>query len=445
MNCTEAVSHYVADSNKKTQLPESLNKSKYCVLDWIANVFAGMNEHGTQKVANLSNYFGDREQCTVVGFHYRFPLLVAALVNGTSASALDFDDIVSYEPGHTTATVVAASLALGEQRRIGGRQLLSAIICGVQVMNSIGAAIMPLHYKIGWHNTSTMGHFGAVAACASVLQLNDAQVRHALGIVSSSVAGTQDNFGTMTKPFHSGKSAMNGAMAALLAETSFSGNDAILDGGFLEKYTPEINRDKLIDFLNGPDLIDTLRFKQFPCGVATHPAIIAVKRIKSRTQVTPDQIESIDVSVYPNAFQCAIIRHPKTGLEGKFSMYYVIARTLLFGNVDVGSFSDAAVGVEELRPVIDKITLHERVEYQDTRSTTVTICKTDATTITETVNMLQEMADREAQNNLVIEKYENVLASFMDKENVESLQSTVWNLENVTDINSLTLHMRELL
>lgn len=444
MNYTEMVAEYVHESSGQKYDSGSVEAAQYCILDWISTVFSGLEEMGTRKVFDLKQHFGDAEQCSILGSSGKFPLLMAPLVNGASASALDYDDIVSYEPGHVTATVVTSCFSLGEYERVTGIGFINAIICGIQVMNSIGAAIMPRHYRIGWHNTSTMGHFGSAAGCASILNLDIPQARNALGIVASNVSGTHENFGTMTKPFHSGKAAMNGLLSVLLARKGFDASDSILDNGFLEKYSPEVERAKIEEMLKGDFLVKSVRFKEFPCGVATHPAILAVKRLMCSRSFALEEIERIEAHVYPNAYQCAAIRYPKTGLEGKFSIYFCIAYTFLYGDVDAQTFSNSAVNEERVRKLIEKIELIENKEYQESRSTKIILKTKSGKECAEEVNMVEELSNKSVQKDLVMNKVDKVLGDFMKEDRIRELKDIVFSLADIDDVNVLAEKLRDL-
>jgi len=157
-------------------------------------------------------------------------------VNGIGIHADDYDDTqlavaedrVYGLLTHPTATALAAALATSEAAGRSGQELMSAYHAGVEVECKIAEAIAPRHYDEGFHSTGTCGAIGAAAAAAKVAGLNPAATRRALGIAASEAGGLRENFGTMTKPFHAGRAAESGVVAADLAKAGWTAAEQIL-------------------------------------------------------------------------------------------------------------------------------------------------------------------------------------------------------------------------
>src|SRR5262245_9024419 len=174
------------------------------------------------------------------------PVELAALANGASGHAMDYDDTqLSTTPDrtfglltHPTVPAVSAALAVAELVRASGAAFLEAFLVGVEVECKIAEAIDPSHYRRGFHSSGTIGTFGAAAAAAKLLKLNADQVGHTLTVASSLSSGIRVNFGSMTKPLHVGRAGENGVFAAELAARGFTGGDAGLDGpwGFFQVF-----------------------------------------------------------------------------------------------------------------------------------------------------------------------------------------------------------------
>ena len=435
---TDIVTNYIYKGKDREFKDASVEMAKYCFMDWMAAVVSGIDEECTIKARKLYELLGNEAQSSVIGQLKKYSVASAAMINGVAASAIDYDDIVSYEPGHVTAAVISSSFALAEYGKSSGKELINAIITGIQVMNSVGAALMPLHYKTGWHNTGTMGHFGALAGCGTLIELTEEEVRNGLGIISSYVSSTHDNFGTMAKPLHSGKAAMSGVTSSLLAKDGFTASEEIFDGLFLEKYSPEVDRERMTEFLEGDDIIKLVRFKGYPCGVATHPSIMAVRSIMEEDRIAIEDIESIDAHVYPTAFQCAAIRHPQTGLEGKFSIYYCIAHTLVNGNVTLDSFTDDNVKDQKIIDIIGITNLHERKDFLESRGTLIEMKLKDGSVVSREVHMKSAFEDIEGQKKMVSEKFLSTLERIVDKGTAAELKDLVMNMEIIKDVNIIS-------
>ena len=217
----------------------------------------------------------------------------AALLNGTSGHALDWDDTQLATSAdrifglltHPTVPPLAAALAIGERQRVSGRQFLEAFLTGFEVECKIAEAIHPSHYKKGFHSSGTVGTFGATAAAAKLLGLDADKTAHALAIAASTAAGIRVNFGTMTKPLHVGRAAQNGVVAAELAARGFTGGKDALDPpwGFFQVFShgDGFDADRIVGKLGNPHTIvwPGVSIKPYPCGVLGHPTMDAMRRL----------------------------------------------------------------------------------------------------------------------------------------------------------------------
>ncbi len=215
--------------------------------------------------------------------------LDAAFVNATASHALDFDDCTTTIGGHPSAPLIAPIMSLSEEIGASGQQVIEAYVAGYEIMSRLADMVMPEHYTIGWHPTSTMGVFGAAVACSRLLGLSQAQLAAALAIVPSLVAGTKANFGTQMKPLQVGAAARNGLFAAKLAA---AGCDAMLDSidgdiGFFTLFNNGIRHPLDGDLDSEAQwriLNPGIAIKQHPCCGSTHSAIDAALALHHHTR-----------------------------------------------------------------------------------------------------------------------------------------------------------------
>jgi 2-methylcitrate dehydratase PrpD len=187
------------------------------ILDGLACAVAGRDERVTRELRGFALEQGSHPRATLWGSGERVSPALAALVNGAAAHALDFDDVSWAMNGHPTVPLLPAAFASAEALGCSGEDLLRAYVVGFEVEARLGQALGKPHYERGWHATSTLGVFGATAASAVLLGLDEAGLRRAFGIALSRAAGTRANFGTDTKPLHAGLAARAGLEAAELA------------------------------------------------------------------------------------------------------------------------------------------------------------------------------------------------------------------------------------
>ncbi|MBN9428765.1 MAG: MmgE/PrpD family protein [Burkholderiales bacterium] len=203
---------------RPADVPEDvIGTAKACLLDTLGVALLGAQEDATRILRELLAEFGDRPQATIVGAGAKTSVPNAALIKGTAAHALDFDDMHIAASMHPSAPVIPAALAMAEHLAAGGRDTLTAIALGMEVELRLGVCVNPAHYERGWHATATLGRFGAAAAAGHLLKLNPHQMAMAIGLAGTQAAGLKEVFGTMAKPLHAGQAARDGVLAALLA------------------------------------------------------------------------------------------------------------------------------------------------------------------------------------------------------------------------------------
>src|SRR5215468_11819457 len=219
-----------AASWRREDIPEPARELvRQCVLDYFGVALAGAGDELVRLLIDEMNESGGAPQASIIGHELRLPALSAALVNGAAGHALDYDDVNMAMPGHPSVAILPGLLALAEQRRSSGRDLVTAFVAGYETACRIGMALQPGHYNLGFHSTGTVGAFGAAAACARLLGLDAEATAMALGIAGTQAAGLKSQFGTMCKPFHAGKAAQNGLLAARLAARGFSSRSDIIE------------------------------------------------------------------------------------------------------------------------------------------------------------------------------------------------------------------------
>lgn len=347
--------------------PELAAAVSLVLTDTVAAMLAG----GRSELAEpLLLYAGRHASPTaaqgIVGFPaLRVPAEHAAFVNGVLGHAIDFDDTVSSMPGHPSSIVLAALLSALDGSPCRGIDFVMAFAVGHEVAVRLGQAIGMGHYNRGWHSTGTIGVFGALAAVARLRGLSTEQTVAALGIATSASAGIRANFGTMTKPLHSGFAAGSGLRAALLAEDGVTGSDQALFGtnGYLELYGTEAsNADLLPAALGQPFVLvePGVTLKKYACCFATHRAIDAMEQIRKDVPVfDAADVESVVARVAPGVSRPIPYSRPRTGFEARFSMEYVLAVGALDGDFGLGAFSDEAVRRPAIVELLERVSMVE--------------------------------------------------------------------------------------
>ena len=332
--------------------------AKTAIMDTLGVSLAGGTEESARVMGRLALEEHARQESTVYGQRFKSSALQAAMVNGTAAHAHDFDHSF-VRGGQPTSPIIPAIFALAEARGSSGRQILEAYVAGVEVVARLIFAVTGAGGG-GWHANGTLGVFGASAGCAKLLGLKTAEIETALAIAASMGSGLTANFGTMTKPLHVGLAARNGVLSARLAQSGFTANPQVLEAknGFFDSYyqtgKPDI---RVFDDLGTRYALEQygVRFKPYPCGGLTHSAIYATIRLRDEHNITADSVDHIVVAVPADTAEPLVYRVPANGLEGKFSMPYLIARALIDGNVALEAFTDEAVRDANVRQLLQRV------------------------------------------------------------------------------------------
>jgi 2-methylcitrate dehydratase PrpD len=348
---TRGLARFITASRYE-DLPEPVrHEAKRTLLNWTGCAIGGSHHETVAKaLAALAPFFG-AAQATLLGRRERADALHAALLNGISSHVLDFDDTHIETAIHLAAPVAPVILALAEHRGANGRDLINALVIGIETELRVGMAVTPAHYQAGWHITGTAGVFGSAAAAGRMLGLNEQQMCWALGLAAAQPVGLQEMFGSMTKSFHPGRAAQNGLTAALLAGAGYTASERALEArrGWLNVMSTACNYGAFAP--EGWEILNN-SYKPFACGLVVHPVIDGCLRLRGKNALAADAIDRIEVAVHPRVLDVTAIADPKTGLEGKFSVNHAAAVAIVEGAAGERQFSDEAVrapAIAELR------------------------------------------------------------------------------------------------
>lgn len=290
--------------------------------------------------------------------------VAAALVNGTAAHALDWDDVSPGSAMHPSAVLIPALMAYADGSEVSGRALVAAYGIGAAAFRAVAQALPRLeHYRRGWHTTSTVGRLAAVAALANVSHLDEEATHNAFGLCASMAGGTLANFGTMTKPLHAGLAARDALMAVQLSAEGFTANPEQLEapGGFFEIFGggDSARLARLSGQLEAwrAQWSEDWAQKRYPACYATHRAIDAVLHL--RTEAAGRIPCQIEVVVEPGGLRPLRMRPPSTGTEAKFHLGYVLAVAYLRGDVRLDDFTDSAVYDAATQELLATVSAHE--------------------------------------------------------------------------------------
>ena len=460
MSVTQALAQFIVNGTYN-DLPEAaVVAAKRGILDFIAVTLAGSCEPVAQKVQDYARQTNCSDQATVMNGKFKTSACLAALANGAMAHAMDYDDVIHVPPfwlGHPSVAILPAVLAVAEMKDLSGQEVILAYCQGIETYVKTSLYCGDTPYRNGWHNTSYIGTMAAAGAAARLLKLNEIQTRRAFGIAASLACGVRQNFGTMTKPLHAGIAARNGVEAALLATADFTADENIFEAplGFRNVFTAD-HRDTTQNIPFGNDTITPEEFanrlgnpwniaspgvsyKLCPSCRATHFGMEAALQYRERYTVDPELISEIECHV-PNHMESVLTYHaPQKGLEGKFSLEYVLARTLLSGTPGINDFTDERVNQPEIKELIKKI---KWVSFEPEAGSfgipEYIVKMKDGTEFCTKVEFPKGEPENPVTDDVLGGKYQDCAGVVFEGETRDQIRDLVMKLEQMEHISQLT-------
>jgi 2-methylcitrate dehydratase PrpD len=352
---TQQLAEFV--SSLQTVPQEAVETAKRGFIDCVGVMFAGRNEPVAQILLEEGLYSERKES------HIHFDRGMtsssdAALLNGTAAHALDYDDVGI--DGHPSVVLVPAILAEGERLGVSGAELTTAYVAGYEVWAELSSRDKDPHHGKGWHPTAVFGALGAAAAASRLARLDAKRTQHALGIAASMSAGLVANFGSMTKPFQAGRAAQSGITAARLAGAGMTSSPDALEhkGGLLAAFSPRGNArpDGAIKAGREWHILKLgLNVKRYPVCYALHRSIDGLLNLKEKNTISPETVQEIELKI--GKLQAGVLRHsrPQTGLDAKFSAEFAAAASVVAGRVGLNELTDEFVRRKEVQSLFPKV------------------------------------------------------------------------------------------
>lgn len=368
----EQLTRYVADficTTKVSDLPqEVVALGKKHILDGLGLALSGGASHcGGLVRQHLGDLNLGTGPATVIGTRLKVAPRFAAFANGVGIHADDYDDTQLAVASdrvyglltHPTAPALPAALAMAEALGSSGAQAMLAYHLGVEVECKISEAINPRHYQTGFHSTATCGTFAAAAAASRLMGLDEETTSRALSIAGSQSAGLRENFGTMTKPFHAGRSSESGVAAAQFASYGWTATDKILEAprGFFSAAGGGYDANAIAGKLGKPWTFTEpgISIKPHPSGSLTHPGMTEMARLIRENGIQAKDVVRVRVGTNHNMPNALIHHRPRNELQAKFSMEFCMAILLLEGRAGLNEFTDEVVLRPDVQKMIEKV------------------------------------------------------------------------------------------
>jgi 2-methylcitrate dehydratase PrpD len=413
-----------------------------CLIDWLGCTVAGSATPESRRVRAGIDALDPNGSgaALIVGTPQRASAGYAALANGIAAHVLDFDD--TFNPDRTTihgsAPLWPAIAAAGALAPSSGRAAVEAFVAGFEVQTRVAIAAGPGHYDIGWHVTGTVGHIGAAVATARLLGLSPEQTLAALGTGATQSAGMKVVYGSMGKSLHAGKAAMDGLLSGFLARDGFTSSTAPVEGhrGFLHLFSPDAAPQRAVEQLGETWYLPRDGFKPYACGSLTHPSAQALLELRSEHNLTAADVASVDAYVHDYVKTTTGLPEPRTGLEGKFSIYHVLAVALADGAAFLDQFTDQRVADPELAEVRERVLVHtDPGQHKDSARVVLTL--RDGRTLEHNVGHNLGTPDNPMTDQQLEDKFLALASPVLGPAGAERVAETCWNMLDLGDVQTL--------
>ena len=451
---------YVADfivSTRASDIPADVaHLGKRSILDGLGLALAGAASETGRIIRRYldSLVIASDSGSTVIGGDSLLPARFAAFANGASIHADDYDDTqlaiakdcVYGLLTHPTAPALPAVLALAERVRLDGRAMTTAYQIAVEVECKIAEAILPRHYQQGFHSTATCGAIGAAAGASRLLELDREATRRALSLAASQAGGLRENFGTMTKPFHAGRAAESGVVAAELAALGFTASPVGLeaDRGFFRAAGGGYSADMIDGKLGNPwtFAFPGVSIKPHPSGSLTHPGMSVMLDLIQRHDLRPERVKRVAVGTNHNMPNALIHHRPRNELQAKFSMEFCMAILLIERKAGLEQFTDAVVNRPDVQALLQRVDfgVHPDAEAAgfDKMTTIVEVEQDDGSTVKGSADFgkgspANPMSDDELEKKFV----ECATWGGLDRSRARRIIDLAWRIDELENLDGL--------
>ena len=408
---------------------------KLSLIDTTAVAVAAREEPLVQSLLSSHSPNARSEGVALFGGGPQFDVMTAALINGSMAHALDYDDTLPWFQGHPSVVLWGAILPLAQNLGCTGKQAMEAYLVGLEVGCLLSQYMGNEHYAAGWHGTATIGRNAATAACCRLLGLTTEQTVNALGISGTNSAGFKTSFGTMCKPFHSGSAARGGVEAALMAQAGFTGSSEVFESKLgMKGLMAGVGSDKvgLAHLSHHP--VEKLVFKYHAACHCTHAPIDIIMASSVAYGFRANDIADIKVHCSQISMDAAGNPDPKTGLDAKFSIAYAMSSALIKNDTGIANFTDDQVDDPEVRSLMSRVSVEVDEALEGLR-TTCAITLSSGETYTDTQDPNDHTVPIDDQTAKLVGKFRSALKTLMAEDQIEVLRDAIEGFDRLETVD----------
>ena len=435
---TQILAKYVATHPSRGWDDAVDHEAHRTFMNWVGCAVGAAKHESAEAALGGVRMLQPAPQSSVLGRTDKVDMASAALVNGITSHTFDFDDTHLKTIIHPAGPVASAVLALAEVTGASGRQLIDALVLGIDVACRIGNCIYPDHYDRGWHITGSTGSVGAAAACARLMGLDEKHTAWALGIAASQPVGMREQFGSMTKPFHPGGAARAGLTSALLAKHGYTASPKALEAprGYIQTVSLKRDWNEITGELGKRFEISFNTYKPFACGIVIHPTIDAATQLRDKG-VKAEDVERVELRVHSLVLELTGKKEPQDGLQAKFSVYHGFAAGLIFGRAGETEYDDHIVTRDDMVALRRKVvaTVDDSI---DEAAADVTAIMKDGRKVHVFVEHAIGSLERPLSDRQLEDKFHYLADPVIGAAKAKALIDACWKIGDARDVKAVT-------
>lgn len=412
---------------------------KRLLMDYLGVALAGSQSESGHIARRFAKEHGGKAQARLIGDSARVDMTAAAFANAISSHSIELDDIDVLALFHFSPPVFSAALAAAEYAGANGKQLLTALAAGCEMMERVSKATNPSLRNHGFHTTPTCGVFGATVAAGKLLRLSQDKLVSALGLAGAQASGLMEMYGpSMQKRFNPGPSARNGVTAARMAQLGFTGADTIFEGerGFLKTFSSKTHPEALTEGLKKPyELL--IEFKPYSCARPIHNAIDCALEVRAQGGFNVSDVETIHVARHPDWARYHQNKAPRTYHEAQVSLPFSVAVAMIEGKALLKQYSDRNIRNAQVKRLMEMTSISEDASLPRGVSCNMTVTLRGGRKLTSQVDYPKGSVQNPMSEGEMQSKFESLAGPVIGAKRAALLAAQVMDLEKVADVSAL--------
>jgi 2-methylcitrate dehydratase PrpD len=442
---SETIAEYFCQLTFRDIPEEKMADIRWLILDYLGVACRGSSTLSGRIAIEYVTNQKTKPLTTIIGSERKAIPMLSAFANAISSHSIELDDVDDIALYHFSPSIVSAAIASAEMADASGKDFLTAVYAGCEMMARLSNAMNPSLRNRGFHTTPVCGTFGATVSGALLLGLTKEELVCALGLAGAQCCGLMEMYGeSMQKRFNPGPAARNGIMAAEMAQLGYTGTNEILEGkrGVFKAFSDQWSEDAFLEGL-GKTFPVYIEFKPYSAARPIHNGIDCVLEIQKNHSLDPAEIRAITIYRHPDWAHYHVNPNPRNINEAQVSLPYSVAVAFQFGDAFLERYDEPFLSDPEVRKLMDKV----HIDVDSTLPRGVSCLMVVETEKSKSFQSQVDFPKGSKKNPLTDDelkaKFRRLSASLIDSDVMDRVVATVSSLEDATTIKELTQYFQK--